>query len=218
MNYTKYLIAVYAMLALVACEASDKIDVVSEIKSYFGNHTNVKASVKSYGYAKKQCKSNLIISSKQPIKPSNRWIVDVECSGSWKAKVTLETRVLANEYHSIRTIRKKELITPTNTKIKKIWSTKVVDQKEIMGRVSRKTIPANTKIKYWQTAKSYLVRKKQKLIAIVSTKDMKLSVEVVALEKGNLYDIIKVKNSSSGTEMSAEIIGKGKVRMIKYGN
>jgi len=185
---------------------SGKVEVDDAVHHYFNNYENVRYKIKSYGFGKKHCKSGIFIHGKTPIKASKRWILKVNCPGSWNASMSVSTELEIKVARPIVDIHKGSKITANIVKITKEWSSSAKQQLDVIGKIATKNIKKGEKIKPWQVKKHYIVKKKQRIRVISDTGIIKIMINAIALEKGNKSDIIKVENEKTKKKFKAKII------------
>lgn len=202
-----YLILVLLLFSKIAFPSVTDVD--RAVNVFNQDYPDVKISIISYGKSKKHCNYPLEINSKQPIKPSSRWILKVACPGSWKANISTKTKVLHRQYIAKTNIYSKEKITPSMVNFRELWTEKATTNYiDVIGKVAKTKISKGTIIKPYNLTKNYTVSKKQKIAVIVSSKAMKLKISAITLEPGDIYDIIEVMNIRSRKKLLVKIISK----------
>lgn len=201
-----YIYITLFLLSNLATASTLKVD--SAVADYLKNQTNVKAKILSYGMADRKCLSSLRITSKKPIKASNRWIMKIHCAGLWSSNISLKTEILSNRLIALKDIRKGERIGASSFKKEEYWNTYSSKDMllDIKNKISSKFIKSGTVIKPFHLKNIYVVNKGTILFATIEDKRIYLKVQVKALESGNINDIIKVKNTLSGKKIYGKII------------
>lgn len=184
-------------------------DIDNAVSSFSDNHPNVNISIVSYGKAKRHCPTELKIKSKRSIKPSSRWILKVICSNRWKANISARTEVLHRRYTATRDIYPGDKIGLSSVKFSEIWSDQqTTNYIDVLGKVAKSKISKGMIVRPYNLSKSYLVKKKQRIMVVLKSNTMNLKINAIALEPGNIYDIIEVMNVGSKKKIFAKIISK----------
>ncbi|KFK95352.1 flagellar basal body P-ring biosynthesis protein FlgA [Serratia sp. Ag1] len=151
----------------------------------------------------------------------NRMRFDVRCddSGGWNVAVTVKPDIYLPVVIAKTSLPRGHVITPSDVKIKKhnISNNRggfVTNPDEIMGLTVKRNLRELQPISLTQLEGPVLVERGQSVVMIASHNGIEARTMGVAMKKGRKGEVIKVKNSSSGREVSAIVDGIGVVRMV----
>jgi flagella basal body P-ring formation protein FlgA len=82
---------------------------------------------------------------------------------------------------------------------------------EAIGRKAKFNLARGAILKSRQLAMVYPVEKGKAVLVIADNSRVSITVNAIALERGQIGDMIKVKNSSSGRVLNAIVLGEKKV-------
>ena len=109
-------------------------------------------------------------------------------------------------------------ITPLDVKIAKVEEKPnkeyIKDLNEVIGKKVKRNIKEGSPISYQDLLKTYLVRRNSNVKVIYQRGAFKIELLGRALQNGELGDIIKVKNLSSGKVIQCKVIGANKVLFL----
>ncbi len=153
-------------------------------------------------------------------KPIGNIIVPIQVSvdGELKEKLFLRTRVSVYENIVVATKRMKrgDIIGTTEAAmevrdISTLNSQAIKDINLVLGKEAKTYIPLNNAIYEYMIKEKPVVRKNESIKISAYSEGLSVEAGGVALEDGAMGMEIRVRNSSSGKEMIAEVTGTGEV-------
>ena len=86
-------------------------------------------------------------------------------------------------------------------------------EEEVLGKKIKNNLKANKQIYLKNLEKEWMIEKNNKIVFENNSKFIRIKIDVIALENGDLNDRIRVKNTSSGEILTGFIKNNKKVTM-----
>ncbi len=135
-----------------------------------------------------------------------------------KVKATIYTQVYKECAIANRKIERGHLITGEELATKKFLiktsSQECLTPKEVIGAISKTTIYPKKRIKNYMIMPNYPIKKRSKVKIIYQKGAIRIELLGLALDNGNVGDLIRVKNLSSNKVLRCEVLSSSTVRFV----
>ncbi|MCU7835689.1 MAG: flagellar basal body P-ring formation protein FlgA [gamma proteobacterium symbiont of Taylorina sp.] len=130
----------------------------------------------------------------------------------WNIYISVKARLLRKMLVSNSTITRGELITENNVHLieQELKNEKYLSKlSNIIGYAARRTIRPHQIINSSMLQKALLVHKKESVLIYAQSKNIRVSMQGIALKNGRKNEMIKVRNKSSNKIIEALVIDRG---------
>lgn len=218
---TIILMLLFASFALCSEDKAIERTLSNEIIKLFPKGDNVSVRFHNLPRELTEMKINGILISRLPDRRGEGQIlVDASDRFGRRRSVYVGFRVISERriYLAKRDMKKGEIIKPEDLYEKKVSVVDLTDLpngiEELENRRLKKDVKMNTVITRDLLDDPYLVKRGDDVILILETEKLQILGKGISLDRGKLGDTIKVKNVSSGKEVSGYVSGEKEVRVL----
>jgi len=197
-------------------------DIKKDIKKFIDKNPNL--ALKSISLSKKEyilpfgeIEKKIVLKSKTSTHMYIDYLIFVDKKLYKKIPITLRVERFVLVPYAKRDILKNRKISKEDIyfkKEKRVRVSQILGEDEIVGKVAKREIKKDSIIKRYFIEPNYLVKKRKNVKIIYKNGPIKIELMGLALENGELNQIIKVKNISTNKVIKCKVIAPYVVEFI----
>ncbi|WP_186294814.1 flagellar basal body P-ring formation chaperone FlgA [Vibrio algivorus] len=140
----------------------------------------------------------------------------IECPSEWRMKVSVTTKLEVKAVVTERVLKKNHRLQAEELKLD--WRDLRYDHQvyqeidSLVGLRLRRSLKANTLLNDNYVQLNYVIERGQPVIISYQSKNFSIETDGVAVEPGQIGDIIEVENARSGTLLHVTVLDVGRVK------